>query len=107
MKTVFLVLAVLGTVIPYAAFVPWLADNGLDIPLFAEQMFANPIATFFSLDVVVSALVVFALVARGMRRGVRHAWLAIAGTLSVGVSLGLPLYLYLEARHDEAEAATR
>jgi hypothetical protein len=26
---------------------------------------------------------------------VRHVWLSIVGALTVGVSLGLPLYLYL------------
>jgi len=26
----------------------------------------------------------------------------VVGTLSVGASLGLPLYLFLEVRHDEA-----
>ncbi|MGF1466415.1 MAG: DUF2834 domain-containing protein [Sandaracinaceae bacterium] len=104
MKHLFLALAVLGTVAPYAAFAPWLAEHGLDIGRLVREMFANPVARFFSLDVIVSALVVVAMVARGTRRGVRHAWLAVVGTLGVGVSLGLPLYLYLEARHDEADA---
>jgi len=98
----FLALAVLGTLVPYAAFAPWVAEHGLDIPWLVSEMFATEVSRFFSLDVLVSALVVFAMVARGMKRGVPHAWTAIVGTLGVGVSLGLPLYLYLEARHHEA-----
>lgn len=103
MRRLYLILAVLGAVIPYSAFVPWAMAHGLDMPRFVSEMFGTPIASFFSLDVVLSALAVFALVGRGMRRGVPHAWLAVVGTLTVGVSLGLPLFLYLEARHEDGQ----
>jgi hypothetical protein len=100
MHLLYLALAIVGTVVPYLAFAPWLAQNGLDVPLLVTQMFATPVSRFFSLDLIISAIVVFVMAARGMQRGVRHAWLALVGTISVGVSLGLPLYLFLEARHD-------
>lgn len=32
-KRSWLALCVVGTVVPYAVFVPWLADNGLDLGL--------------------------------------------------------------------------
>ena len=102
MKHLFLALAVVGTVLPYAAFMPWLLEHGLDVPLLLSDMFATEVSTFFTVDVIVSALAVFAMVGRGLKQRVRYAWLAALGTLSVGVSLGLPLYLYLEARHTEA-----
>ena len=105
MRTVWLVLAVLGTVLPYAAFVPWVVEHGLDPVLLVTQMFETRIAAFFSLDVVVSAVVVIAVAVRGQLRGVRFAWLAIVGTLTVGVSCGLPLYLFL-AERDTTEGAT-
>jgi hypothetical protein len=95
-KTVYLVLGALGTVLPYWRFFPFLRDSGLDLQLFVEQMFANPVSGFFALDVVVSSLVLWVLVAvEGRRAGVRHLWAPIAANLAVGVSLGLPLFLYL------------
>ncbi len=103
MKRVFLFLAIVGTIAPYAVFAPWIWAHGIDFPLLLTEMFATEVSRFFSLDVIVSAVVVFVMAIRGSLRGVRYAWLTIVGTLSVGVSLGLPLYLYLEACHDDAD----
>ena len=96
MKNLFLALAIVGTIGPYWFFVPWLADNGLDIPGLVAELFSTRIGAFFGLDVVISALVlfVFMLVERS-RRPVKHVWVAVIGTLGIGVSCGLPLYLYL------------
>ncbi|MEM9379143.1 MAG: DUF2834 domain-containing protein [Planctomycetota bacterium] len=107
MKNVYLALAVLGTVAPYAAFVPWVVEHGVDPALFVSEMFAGRVAAFFSIDVIVSAVVVVLLAVRDQRLGVRGAWLGIVGTLTVGVSCGLPLLLYLEARHDRRLADAR
>jgi Terpene cyclase DEP1 len=95
-KAAYMVLGVLGTVLPYWQFLPFLRENGLDLRLFVAQMFANPVSGFFSLDVVVSSLVLWVFVAiEGRRAGVKHLWAPIAANLGVGVSLGLPLFLYL------------
>ncbi|MDB2356484.1 DUF2834 domain-containing protein [Pseudoalteromonas sp.] len=34
----------------------------------------------------------------GKRNKVKYRWLAILGTLSIGVSFGFPLYLYLKEK---------
>ena len=95
-KTVYLLLCVLGTVLPYSQLVPFVREHGLDLRLLVEQLFANRISAFFGLDVVVSAFVVFAMVwVEGRRAEMRHLWAPVAATLLVGVSLGLPLFLYL------------
>jgi hypothetical protein len=95
-KTIYLWLAVLGTALPCWQFLPFLRDHGLDLQLFVAQMFANPVSSFFALDVVVSSLVLWVLVAvEGRRAGVKHLWAPIVANLAVGVSLGLPLFLYL------------
>ena len=95
-KTTYLALAVLGAVLPYWQFFPFLLEHGLDLRLFVAQMFANPVSGFFALDVVVSSVVLWVLVAfEGRRAGVRHLWAPIVANLAVGVSLGLPLFLYL------------
>ena len=92
----YLVLCVAGTVFPYSQFVPFLQEHGLDFRLFVEQLFANRIGGFFGLDVIVSSMVLWALVViEGRRAGVKHLWAPIVGNLAVGVSLGLPLFLYM------------
>lgn len=88
-----------GIVLPYWKFVPWFMENGLDLSLFFQELFATRIGAFFGLDVVISAFVLFLFVfTEGRRATVPHLWLPIVGTLLVGVSLGLPLFLYLRQR---------
>ena len=93
-KTAYLILAVIGTVLPYTQFLPFLRAHGLDLGLFVQELFSTRIGAFFGLDVIVSAvvLIVFVLV-EGRRLGVRALWAPIAAVFVVGVSLGLPLFL--------------
>lgn len=96
-KTAYLVFCLLGVALPYSQFVPWVvANHGVPLGLFLRELFANRIGGMFGMDVLVSALVVvFFVESEGQRLGVRHRWLPVLGTLAVGVSLGLPLFLYL------------
>jgi len=103
-KTVYLIFCVLGIVLPYWQFVPWVVvQHGVPLGLFLRELFASRIGAFFGMDVLVSAVVLIFFVRReGRRLGVRHLWLPIVGTLAVGVSLGFPLFLYL--REDALES---
>jgi hypothetical protein len=102
----YLALCIAGTLLPYSQFIPFLREHGLDFRLFWEQLFANHISGFFGLDVIVSSIALWVFVfVDGRRHGIRHLWAPIAGNLAVGVSLGLPLFLYLrEARLETASA---
>lgn len=95
---VFLALAVVGTVVPLAAFVPWLLQHGLDLPRFIEELFSSRVSAFFAWDVVISAVAVLvAAVAVPGLSGARRT-VVCAGTLLVGVSCGLPLLLFFWVR---------
>lgn len=94
-RITWLMFAVIGAVVPLIPFGSWLLDNGVDTELFFDELFANRISTFFALDVVISAAVVLTLA--GQFRGSlsrKQVALVVAGTLLVGVSLGLPLLLW-------------
>ena len=96
MKIKYSVLCILGTALPYWYFVPWVAKNGLNMSLFFQQLFATRIGGFFAMDVLVSAVVLIGFVFdESARLGLRWHWLPIVATLIVGVSLGLPLFLFL------------
>jgi len=96
LKTIYLVLCVLGLVLPYWQFVPWVLANGLNMPLFLRQLFANRVGGFFGMDVLVSAVALLVFTRReSSRLGVHGRWLPLIAVLTVGVSLGLPLFLYL------------
>ncbi len=100
-KAAFLLLAVIGAVIPYMYFVPWLSEHGLNLPLFLDQLHANQVSDFFAADVMVSAIVVVVFLIFERRSLGSRWWLPVVGLLLFGVSVGLPLLLYLrEAGHE-------
>lgn len=95
----YLALCVAGTVLPCSQFFPFLAEHGLNISLFIEQLFANRISAFFALDVIVSSVVLWVFVlTEGRRQRMNHLWIYLLASLTVGVSLGLPLFLYMRER---------
>jgi len=101
-KSLYLLLCVAGTLLPYSQFIPFLQEHGLDLRLFVEQLFATRIGGFFGLDVIVSSVVLWVMVAvEGGRAGMSRLWLPIVANLTVGVSLGLPLFLYMRERRLE------
>lgn len=102
MLGVYGVLCVLGLVLPYAQFVPWLLEYGLDLPRLVREASGGRISAFAWSDVLVTAaaLLVF-IVAEGRREGLRLLGLPILATLLVGPSLGLPLFLLL--RHKQRQ----
>ncbi len=104
MQWLFLILAILGTVLPLWFFIPFLAANGLDVPLIFRQLFQNNISSFFGLDVFVSAIALWLFVfSEGRRRRMKNLWGYVLCTLLIGVSLGLPLFLFFRERKLRAE----
>jgi Terpene cyclase DEP1 len=102
----YLLLCILGIALPYSQFVPWVIEHGLDMRLFFRQLFANRIGGFFGMDVFVSAVALIGFVRNeGARLKMSRLWLPIASVLLVGVSLGLPLFLYLRERELERRAS--
>ncbi|WP_152592106.1 DUF2834 domain-containing protein [Nostoc sphaeroides] len=106
-KIIYLLLCVLGFVLPYSQFVPFILEHGFDIKLFFEQLFANRISGFFGMDVIVSSLVLWIFVfLEGTRLKIQNLWVYIACNLLVGVSLGLPLFLFMRERQLEQQTET-
>jgi hypothetical protein len=107
LRHLYLLLALIGLVLPYSQFIPWIVEHrALDMQLFIRDLFANRISAFFGMDVIVSALVLIVFVrSEGKRLGMRLLWLPILTVFVVGVSLGLPLFLYLRQRQFDRTAA--
>ena len=98
-KWIYLCLCAAGTIIPYWQLLPFLREHGLALRLMGEQLFATPVSGFFGADALLSSVVLGVFVGVDSKRhGVRHPWAPILGNLFVGVSLGLPMYLYMRER---------
>jgi hypothetical protein len=100
----FLVAALLGAILPLSFLTPFLMINGFDVPLLFRQLFQNNVSAFFGTDVIISAVVLgFFVYSEGRRRRMKNLWAYIVCTLLVGVSLGLPLFLFFRERRLRAE----
>ncbi len=96
----YLGLCVIGTVLPLSQLVGFLNEHGLDFRLFFHQVFVNPAASMFGFDVAVSLIVLWVLtLVEGRRLNLSHLWLPLVASVTVGVSLGLPLFLLIRQFH--------
>ena len=106
MRKLYLLLAVIGFVLPYYFFVSFLIENGLDLQLLFSQLFANDISTFFAVDLIITAIVFLVfLYAEAPRYQMQNWWLFLVATLAVGPSFAFPLFLYFREGRTEALAA--
>lgn len=104
-KNIYLTLAFIGLLVPYYFLFKFLGANGLDIPLFLQQLFANNISTFFAVDLVISIIVFWVyLIAEATKLQMKNQWLYILASLTVGLSFALPLFLYFRERKLQSTA---
>lgn len=98
-QTFYLAMAVIGTVVPWIFFGTFFGKNGLNIPLFLGSLFANGPSGGFSADVLISLLVFWVWSWRdAARKQIKAWWLVLPASFLVGLSLALPLYLFMRER---------
>ena len=95
----YLLLAFAGLVLPWYFFVLFLFENGVDLTLFRQQIFANHVSTFFAIDLIIAgiAMLVFLYTTDRQRDNSRWHLFALA-TIAIGPSFSIPLYLYSKTR---------
>jgi EamA domain-containing membrane protein RarD len=95
----YLIAAILGTILPLCFFVPFLITHGFDLHSFFRQLFQSQVSSAFGIDVFVSSIVLWLFVfSEGTRRGMKNLWCYVLCNLLFGVSSGLPLFLYFRER---------
>jgi Terpene cyclase DEP1 len=103
---VFLGLAVAGLLGQLAILGAFLADNGLDLGEFADQIFSSTIAALTFADLMACAVVFFVWLPREAARvGIRRWWPFVLATLG-GLCFAFPLFLYFRERR-RVEGPTR
>ncbi|WP_395541851.1 DUF2834 domain-containing protein [Neotabrizicola sp. sgz301269] len=95
-RNFYLLMAAVGTVVPWLFFGSFFAQHGFALPLFLQSLFANGPAAGFSADVLISIPIFWLWSWRDAeRQNVERWWLVLPASFFVGLSLALPLYLYL------------
>ncbi len=104
-STFFLAMCVPGVIVPSALFLGFFGEPEPTIPLLFTSIFANHVSSAFAGDLILSALAFFAfLFYEGARLEMKRLWLFIPATLFIGLSFGLPLFLYFRAKKLEQAA---
>jgi hypothetical protein len=93
---IYLALAAWGAVHPMWYFIAWFRENGFDLGGMVDAWHANAATSglVWDLTIAAGALTIWVLAEVAVRRN----WvglLAIPATFCIGVSCGLPLYLFL------------
>ena len=95
MRALFLILAIVGALVPYAFFLQLIPTSGVPFRDFLSVLFANGVVGGFTADLLLSSLVFWiAMVHQWQQgRGPRPV-LFIVLNLLIGLSCALPAYLY-------------
>jgi len=96
LRPVFLLLAIWGAVHPMYWFVTWFMENGWSLMAMVDAWHANAATSGLVWDLTIAAvaLTVWVVAESGRQGNWRGLW-AIPATFCIGVSCGLPLYLFL------------
>ena len=95
MKRVYLILAIIGFVVPYYFFVSFLLEYGLDLGELFDQLLVNDISTFFVADLIITAIVFLIFSYQESKRRQMGNWLVyLVTTLLVGPSFSFPLFFF-------------
>ena len=99
MRIVYAILFVAGVYFPWRHFYAWFDQNGWDLGPMIDAWYVNASTHGLVWDLTIAAitLTLWVLAEVAARRN-WIALLAIPATFCIGVSCGLPLYLYLRSR---------
>ena len=95
MRLWYLILAVLGAVVPWIFFAGFFGENGASLGGFLQALFANGAAGGFSADLLISSVVFWLWM---FSRSGPAPWPFVLVNLSIGLSCALPAYLYFASR---------
>lgn len=99
LRMIYLALAVWGAIHPMYYFVQWFGANGFDIMGMVGAWHVNAASSGLVWDLTIAAIALTIwIIAEVATRRNWSALIAIPATFCIGVSCGLPLYLFLRTR---------
>ena len=99
MRYLYLALAIWGTIHPMYYFITWFQAEGWSLMAMVDAWHANAASSGLVWDLTIAAVALTIAVIVEVLRTRRWAYLAaIPATYCIGVSCGLPLFLYFRER---------
>ena len=96
LRMIYLALAIWGAIHPMYYFITWFQAEGYSLSLMVDAWHANAASSGLAWDLTIAAIALTVWILAEVY--VRKNWIAliaIAATFGIGVSCGLPLYLFL------------
>ncbi len=95
MKTLYLVLAITGAIVPYVFFFQFIQAEGVNIPAFISALFVNGAAAGFSADLLLASFIFWLFMFQHVKESNGpKPYIFIVLNLAIGLSCALPAYLY-------------
>lgn len=95
MKKVYLMLSMIGAIVPYVFYIKFIQSEGINFPLFITTLFENNSAAGFSADVLLATVVFWLYIfQRAKLSNGPKPLLFFVLSCTIGLSCALPAYLY-------------
>jgi len=102
MKNKYLVVAIIGGVLPYVFFFQFFESNGINLPSFINGLFINGAASGFTVDLLITSSVFWLFMFNEQKENnAPKPLLFIVINLFIGLSCALPLYLYFKVKNKD------
>jgi hypothetical protein len=102
-ENIYLALAIIGTLAPGIAGAPYLLEHGYNPAHLMPAIFSSPVSAMVGINVIIGCVTLAILMhTEGRELGIK-TWLPISAITIVGISSGLPLYLYLRERANNGQ----
>ncbi|MAP95589.1 MAG: hypothetical protein CMK07_11620 [Ponticaulis sp.] len=107
MKRFYLLMTVIGGLVPWVFFIIWFAQNGVSPSKFIGAIFVNPAAAAFTIDLVIASLVFLVWSFLQSQEKSIPGWpFVLIANLTAGLSMALPLFLYFRETIRSTETKT-
>jgi len=103
-KNIYLILAIIGFIVPYYFFLQLPAENAFNLSLLIQPFFANSFMKGAAMDLTISVIVFwFFVFLEANKLQMKNPWIYLLATVLVGMSFALPLFLYVRERRLETK----
>lgn len=95
MRKLYLLLTVIGAILPYFFFFQFIQVEGLNVAAFVSSLFANGAAGGFSADLLLASFIFWLFMFQQIKESNNpKPYLFIVLNLTIGLCCALPAYLY-------------
>ncbi len=93
LKYLYLLICILGILLPYSQYYPFYLENGLGLDLLFKEQFSTNATRFFGFDLLVTVLAAIAfMLSEAKKLKMKKVWIPILSIFMIGLSFGFPLF---------------